>query len=256
MIHPTAIVDAAARIGRNVEIGPYSIVGPDVEIGDGTWIGPHVVLRGPTRIGRDNRIFQFCSLGEPPQDVTYKNEPTRLEVGDRNILREYFTANRGTVAGGGVTRIGSDNFMLAYCHVAHDCQVGSHTIFANASSLAGHVHVGDYAYLGGFTLVHQRCRLGAHCMTGVNTTLFKDVPPFITVAGEGGTPHGINVRGLRRRGFGEETILALKRAYKTVYHSGLRLEQAVDELEHAAQTEPEVGRFVEFIKASQRSIVR
>ncbi len=256
MIHPTAIVDARAQLGKDVEVGAYSIIGPDVEIGDATWIGPHVVIRGPTRIGRENRVYQFCSLGEAPQHLGYKNEPTRLEIGDRNTLREYCTLNRATAAGGGVTRVGDDNFFMAYSHVAHDCQIGHRTVLANASSLAGHVHIGDYAILGGFTLVHQYCRIGAHCMTGVNTTLFKDVPPFVTVTGQGGTPHGINVRGLQRRGFSEVTIIAIKRAYKTLYRSGLRLEQALAQLEPEAKSEPEVRRFVEFIKASKRSIVR
>lgn len=256
MIHPTAIVDAQARLGAGVEIGAYSIVGPDVEIGDATWIGPHVVIRGPTRIGRGNRIFPFCSIGDAPQHVAYKGEPTRLEIGERNTIREYCTLNRGTVEGGGVTNVGNDNFLMAYCHVAHDCHIGDHTVFANASSLAGHVHVGDYAFLGGFTLIHQYCRIGAHCMTGVNTTLFKDVPPFVTVAGQGGTPHGINVRGLRRRGFSEETVLALKRAYKTLYHSGLKLEEALAELDRMAQSSPDVGHFADFVKAAKRSIVR
>ena len=255
-IHPTAAVDASARIGEGVHVGAYSIIGADVEIGAGSWVGPHVVILGPTRIGRDNRVYQFCSLGEAPQHVGYKGEPTRLEIGDRNTIREYCTLNRGTVEGGGVTSLGSDNFIMAYCHVAHDCHVGDRTVFANASSLAGHVHIGDYAFLGGFTLVHQYCRIGAHCMTGVNTTLFKDVPPFVMVAGQGGAPHGINVRGLRRRGFSEETVLAIKRAYKTLYASGLRLEQALTQLEAAAQETPELASFVEFIRASKRGIVR
>ena len=256
MIHPTAVVDAGARLGAGVEIGAYAVIGPGVEIGDAARIGPHVVIYGPTRIGRENRIYQFCSIGDAPQHLGYKGEPTRLEIGDRNTIREYCTLNRGTAEGGGVTTVGSDNFFMAYCHVAHDCHIGDHTVFANASSLAGHVHIGDYAFLGGFTLVHQFCRLGAHCMTGVNTTLFKDVPPFVTVAGQGGTPHGINVRGLRRRGFGEEAVLALKRAYKTVYHSGLKLEDALTELARMAPSSPEVAHFADFIKASKRSIVR
>lgn len=255
-IHPTALVDPKARLADDVQVGAYSIIGADVEIGAGSWIGPHVVIHGPTRIGRQNRIYQFCSLGEAPQHVGYKGEPTRLEIGDRNSIREYCTLNRGTVEGGGVTSLGSDNFIMAYCHMAHDCRVGDRTVFANASSLAGHVHIGDYAFLGGFTLVHQYCRVGAHCMTGVNTTLFKDVPPFVTVAGQGGTPHGINVRGLRRRGFSEETILAIKRAYKTLYYAGLRLEEALAEIERVAESTPELASFAEFIRTSKRGIVR
>jgi len=256
VIHPTAIVDASARLDASVAVGAYSIIGPEVDIGAGSWIGPHVVIHGPTRIGRENRIFQFCSLGDAPQHVGYRGEPTRLTIGDRNTIREYCTLNRGTVEGGGETVVGDDNFIMAYCHVAHDCRIGQRTVFANASSLAGHVHIGDYAFLGGFTLIHQYCRVGAHCMTGVNTTLFKDVPPFVTVAGQGGTPHGINVRGLRRRGFDEATVLAIKRAYKTVYLSDLRLEQALEEIERAEPSSAELAQFVEFIKSSKRGIVR
>ena len=256
VIHPTAIVDSRAQLGDNVEIGAYTIVGPDVEIDAGTWIGPHVVVYGPTRIGRENRIYQFCSLGDAPQHVGYRGEPTRLEIGERNTIREYCTLNRGTVGGGGVTTVGDDNFIMAYCHVAHDCRVGRSTVMANASSLAGHVQVGDYAFLGGFTLIHQFCRIGAHCMTGVNTTLFKDVPPFVTVAGQGGAPHGVNVRGLRRRGFDETTIVDVKRAYKTLYHSGMRLERALEEIEGLAPSSAALAEFVEFIRTSKRGIVR
>jgi UDP-N-acetylglucosamine acyltransferase len=256
VIHPSAIVDARAQLDEHVDVGAFTIVGPDVEVGAGTWVGPHVVIHGPTRIGRENRIYQFCSLGDAPQHVGYRGEPTRLEIGSRNTLREYCTFNRGTVDGGGVTVVGDDNFFMAYCHVAHDCRVGGRTVFANATSLAGHVHVGDYAFLGGFTLIHQFCRVGAHCMTGVNTTLFKDVPPFVTVAGQGGTPHGVNVRGLRRRGIAEGTIALIKRAYKTLYHSGLRLDEALAQIERSAPECAELGQFVAFIRASRRGIVR
>jgi UDP-N-acetylglucosamine acyltransferase len=256
VIHPSAIVDARAQLDERVDIGAFSIVGPDVEIGAGTWVGPHVVIHGPTRIGRDNRIYQFCSLGDAPQHVGYRGEPTRLEIGSRNTLREYCTMNRGTVDGGGITSVTDDNFFMAYCHVAHDCRIGGRTVFANATSLAGHVHVGDYAFLGGFTLIHQFCRIGAHCMTGVNTTLFKDVPPFVTVAGQGGTPHGVNVRGLRRRGFAEATITLIKRAYKTLYHSGLRLDEALMQIERLAPACAELEQFVEFIRTTRRGIVR
>ena len=255
MIHASAIVDARARLGADVDVGAYSIIGPDVEIADGSWVGPHVVIHGPTRIGRDNRIFQFCSLGDAPQHLGYKGEPTRLEIGDRNLIREYCTLNRGTVPGGGVTRVGNDNFLMAYCHVAHDCRIGDRTVLANASSLAGHCSIGDYAVLGGFTLVHQFCRIGESCMTAVNTVLFKDVPPFVMAAGVG-SPNGINARGLKRRGFDEETILAIKRAYKTLYRSGLKLAEAIEELDGRAGKHPELASFVEFIKSSQRGIVR
>jgi UDP-N-acetylglucosamine acyltransferase len=256
VIHSTAIVDADARLDDDVEVGAYSVIGAGVEVEAGTWIGPHVVILGPTRIGKDNRIYQFCSLGDAPQHVGYRGEPTWLEIGARNTIREYCTMNRGTVDGGGKTIVGNDNFVMAYSHVAHDCRVGNNTVLANAASLAGHVHVDDYAFLGGFTLVHQFCRVGAHCMTGVNTTLFKDVPPFVTVAGQGGAPHGINVRGLRRRGFDEETVRAIKRAYKILYHADLRLEQALAQIEAITPRVEELTRFVEFIKTAKRGIVR
>lgn len=256
MIHPQAIVDPRARLGSDVEIGAYSIIGADVEIGDRCWIGPHVVINGPTRIGAESRVYQFCSLGDAPQHTGYKGEPTRLEIGERNIVREYCTFNRGTVAGGGATRIGADNFIMAYSHIAHDCQIGHHTVFANATSLAGHVHIGDYAVLGGFTLVHQFCRIGAYCMTAVNTVLFKDVPPFVTAGGNSAAPHGINVRGLKRRGFSEDAIAAVKRAYKVLYKSGLLLEQALAEVEAMATTHPELSQLTTFIRESERGIIR
>lgn len=256
MIHPQAIVDPRARVGANVTVGAFSVVGPDVEIGEGSWIGPHVVINGPTRIGRDNRIHQFASLGDAPQHLGYKGEPTRLEIGDRNIIREYCTFNRGTVAGGGVTRLGNDNFIMAYCHLAHDCQVGSHTIFANCASLAGHVHVGDYAVLGGFTVAHQFCRIGAYCMTALGAITFMDIPPYVMASGNPAEPHGLNLRGLKRRGFSEDAIDALRQAYKTLYKSKLKLSEAVERLEKAGKRFPEVQHFVEFIEASERGIIR
>lgn len=256
MIHPQAIIDPRARLGKDVQVGAYSIIGADVEIGDRCWIGPHVVINGPTRIGADSRVYQFCSLGDAPQHTGYKGEPTRLEIGERNVVREYCTFNRGTVAGGGLTQIGNDNFIMAYSHIAHDCRIGNHTVFANAASLAGHVHIGDYAVLGGFTLVHQFCRIGAYCMTAVNTVLFKDVPPFVTAGGNSAAPHGINVRGLRRRGFGEAGIAAIRRAYKTLYKSGLLLEQALAEIDTMARAHPELTQLTTFIRESERGIVR
>lgn len=256
MIHPQAIIDPRARLGKDVQVGAYSIIGADVEIGDRCWIGPHVVINGPTRIGADSRIYQFCSLGDAPQHTGYKGEPTRLDLGERNVVREYCTFNRGTVAGGGLTQIGNDNFIMAYSHIAHDCRIGNHTVFANAASLAGHVHIGDYAVLGGFTLVHQFCRIGAYCMTAVNTVLFKDVPPFVTAGGNSAAPHGINVRGLKRRGFSEDAIAAVKRAYKTLYKSGLLLEQALAEIDTMARAHPELTQLTTFIRESERGIVR
>jgi UDP-N-acetylglucosamine acyltransferase len=256
VIHPQAIVDSKARLGANVHVGAFSVIGADVEIDDGTWIGPHVVINGPTRIGRDNKIYQFASLGEAPQHLGYKDEPTRLEIGERNIIREYCTLNRATVAGGNVTSLGNDNFIMAYCHIAHDCHVGNKTIFANNSSLAGHVQIGDHAILGGFTMVHQFCRVGAHCMTGVNTVTFKDIPPYLMVGGNTAAPHGLNLRGLKRRGFSEDVIEALKRAYKAVYRSDQLLVQALSELEPLAKEFQEVQQFMEFIAKSERGIVR
>jgi UDP-N-acetylglucosamine acyltransferase len=255
VIHPLAIVDPGAKIGKDVQIGAFSIIGAGVEIGNGTWIGPHVVINGPTRIGSENRIYQFSSLGEAPQHLGYKGEPTWLEIGDRNIIREYCTLNRGSAGGGGVTRLGHDNFIMAYCHVAHDCQVGNRTIFANGTSLAGHVQVEDQVIFGGFTMIHQFCRVGAHAMTGISTVTFKDIPPYLLVAGNTAVPHGLNVRGLKRRNFSEQSIEALRQAYKLVYKSGLRLSEATEQLAQAA-TNPEVRHFLDFIKQSERGIVR
>jgi len=256
MIHATALVDPAARLGSNVRIGAYSIIGPHVEIGDNTEIGPHVVIQGHSRIGRENRIFQFCSLGEVPQDKKYAGEPTRLEIGDRNTIREFCTFNLGTAQDKGVTRIGDDNWIMAYVHIAHDCQVGNKCTFANNASLAGHVTVDDWAILGGFTGVHQFCRIGAHVMTAVSTVILQDVPPYLMAAGNTAQPYGINVEGLKRRGFSADALLSLKRAYRTLYKSGLRLEEARAKLVEAAQTQPEIQLFVDFLDLSRRGIIR
>ena len=256
MIHPTAIVHPNAKIGAHVEVGAYSIIGEHVEIGHNTWIGPHVVINGHTRIGRDNRIFQFASLGEVPQDKKYAGEPTRLEIGDRNTIREFCTFNLGTAQDAGVTRIGNDNWIMAYVHIAHDCQVGNNTTFANNSQLAGHVHIDDWAILGGFTGVHQFCRVGAHCMTAVGTVILQDVPPYIMAAGNTASPYGLNAEGLKRRGFSPEALQALKRAYRTLYKSGLMLEEARTKLEEEARMHPEVQRFLDFLAVSKRGIIR
>ncbi len=256
MIHPAAIVDSAARIGANVEIGPYSIIGPDVEIGDDTEIGPHVVIKGHTRIGRENRIFQFCSLGEMPQDKKYSGEPTRLEIGDRNTIREFCTFNLGTVQGGGVTSVGDDNWIMAYVHIAHDCRVANKTIFANGASLAGHVTVDDLVIFGGFTGVHQFCRIGAHVISAASSLVLQDVPPYLMVAGNTAQPYGIHVEGLKRRGFTSEAITELKRAYRTLYKSGLLLEEAKAKLAEQAKTQPDVQLMVDFLEASKRGIIR
>ncbi|MBK7415615.1 MAG: acyl-ACP--UDP-N-acetylglucosamine O-acyltransferase [Dechloromonas sp.] len=256
MIHPTAIVDPGAKIAANVEIGPYSIIGADVEIGEHTVIGPHVVIKGHTRIGRENRIFQFSSLGEVPQDKKYAGEPTRLEIGDRNVIREFCTFNLGTAQDAGVTRIGDDNWIMAYVHIAHDCQVGNKTTFANNAQLAGHVVVEDWAILGGYTGVHQFCRVGAHVMTAVGTVVLQDIPPYLMAAGNTAQPYGINVEGLKRRGFTAESLSALKRAYRTLYKSGLLLEEAKIKLAEEAKTQPDVQRFVDFLAISKRGIIR
>ena len=256
MIDDRAIIDPGARLGKDVAIGPFSIVGAGVSIGEGTWIGPHVVINGDTIIGAHNRIFQFCSIGDAPQHLGYSGEATRLEIGDRNIIREYCTINRGTEGGGGVTRIGDDNFLMAYVHVAHDCRLGDRTIFANCASLAGHVEVGDYAVLGGFSLVHQFCRIGAHCITGIGAVCLQDVPPYIIAAGNRATPHGINVKGLRRRGFSESDVSELKRAYRVVYRSGHALKDALRSLDSDCWNSAEVRKFADFMKHTRRGIIR
>lgn len=256
MIHASAIVHPGAKLGENVSIGPYSIIGEHVEIGDNTRIGPHVVVEGRTKIGCDNEIFQFCSIGAAPQDKKYDEEPTLLEIGDRNTIREFCSFNVGTSQDAGVTRIGSDNWIMAYVHVAHDCHVGDHTIFANNATLAGHVHVGDWAILGGFTGVHQFVRVGAHSFCGVGTVLLQDLPPYVTVAGNPAKPHGINSEGLRRRGYAADGIAAIKRAYRALYRAGLSLDEARARVGEIAAEHPEVAPFADFIAASERGIVR
>ncbi len=255
-IHPTAIVDPRARLGEGVRVGPYTVIDGDVEAGEGTTIGAHCVVTGHTRIGRDNRIFHFCSIGEANQDKKYRGEPTRLEIGDRNTIREYCSINRGTAQDRGATTVGNDNWIMAYCHIAHDCVVGDHTVFANNATLAGHVWIGDHTVLGGFTGVHQFVKVGAHVMAGVSSVVLQDIPPFVTVAGHPCAPHGINSEGLKRRGFTPEALSALKRAYKTLYKSGLTLADARAELERQAQSAPEVRAIVDFLAASTRGIVR
>lgn len=257
MIHATAIVHPRAHIGANVTIGPYTIIGEHVELGDGTQVGAHAVITGHTKIGRDNQIFQFVSLGEVPQDKKYAGEPTRLEIGDRNMIREFCTFNIGTVQDVGVTRIGHDNWIMAYAHIAHDCQVGNHTIFANNASLAGHVALGDHVILGGFTGVHQFCKVGAHVITAVNSAVYKDIPPYVMAAGsDGAKPNGINIEGLKRRGYTSEAIAAVKQAYKTLYRKGLTLEEAKAALLDQARAHPEVQAILDFLAISTRGIIR
>jgi len=256
MIHATAIVDADAKIGDDVEIGPYSVVGAGVEIDAGTVIGPHVVVMGPSRIGRENRIYQFASVGEAPQDKKYGGEPTRLEIGDRNVIREYVTLNRGTVEGSGLTVIGSDNLFMAYSHVAHDCIVGDHTIFANAASLSGHVEVGDHAILGGFTSVHQFTLIGSRAFCGLGSVVTQDIPPFSTAAGNRARVVGINKEGLKRTGFSPDLIRALHQSFRELLKSRVSKEGAFEKLKPLCDKYPEVDEFVNFVRNSKRGIAR
>jgi UDP-N-acetylglucosamine acyltransferase len=259
-IHPTAIIDPAAQLAADAEIGPYCVIGPEVSIDTGCQIGSHVVIDGDTRIGSDNRIAPFCAIGGPPQDKKYRDEPTRLVIGQRNRIREYCTLNRGTVQGGGVTRVGDDNWIMAYVHVAHDCQIGDQTILANNVTLAGHVELGDWVFLGGLTGVHQFVKVGAHAMTAAHTYLSQDLPPYVTCAGAPGAPHGINSEGLRRRGFSAEAIASIRRAYRQLYRSGLTLEQAKTQIGLQIDLEPDhasvLRALLDFLSVATRSIVR
>ncbi len=254
--HPTALIHPNAKLAADVQVGAYSIIGEHVEIGAGTNIGPHVVINGHTRIGKNNRIFQFSSLGEIPQDKKYAGEPTRLEIGDDNTIREFCTFNLGTSQDVGVTRVGNKNWIMAYVHLAHDCQVGNNTIFANNAQLAGHVTVEDYAILGGFTVVHQFCQIGSHVITGMGTILFQDIPPYFTVSGNPAAPHGINSEGLKRRGFSSGAVMAIKRAYKTLYKSGLSLEDAKTAISEQLGEHPELQLLSDFLSRTERGIVR
>lgn len=259
-IHPTAIVDPAAELDDRVRVGPYALIGAGVRIGAGTTIGAHCVIEGPTTIGCDNRVFAHVALGGEPQDMKYRGEPTRLEIGDRNTIREFCTFNRGTIQDGGTTRVGNDNWVMAYVHVAHDVQVGDHTILANNATLAGHVHVDDWAIVGGLTGVHQFCRIGAHVMTGFQSHVTQDVPPFMTVAGHPLQVHGINAEGLRRRGFSRERIAQVRAIHRLLYRDGLALAQAREAIAALAGQLPEgdddVARMLAFLDASSRGIVR
>ena len=256
MIDATAVIDAGAEIAEDVSIGPYSVIGANVVIGTGTCIGPHVVISGHTRIGTDSNIFQFASIGAAPQDKKYGGEPTRLEIGDRNTIREFVTINRGTAQDEGVTRLGDDNWIMAYVHIAHDCQVGNQTVFANNASLAGHVTIGDYVILGGFTLVHQFCSLGPHSLTAFGTGISMDVPPYVTVGGSPARPHGLNMEGLRRRGFSAEARQVLKQAYKTLYRENLPLQDAIAVLKGKVDDCAELDVLVSFLENQSRGIVR
>jgi UDP-N-acetylglucosamine acyltransferase len=254
VIHGTAIIDPSASLAEDVHIGPYCVIGAQVEIGAGTRVDSHVVINGPTRIGRNNRIAQFNSIGDDPQDKKFNNQPTVLEIGDNNVIREFCTFNRGTNGGGGVTRIGDDNWIMAYVHVAHDCVVGNQITMANGSTLAGHVQVDDFVTLGAFTIVHQFCAVGAHAFSAMGTVVFKDVPPYLMIAGNPAKPHGLNSEGLKRRRFEREVTLELKRAYKSLYRHALSLEHALAVLD--AQDCEQVGEMAAFVRASTRGIVR
>lgn len=256
MIDKQAIIDPSAKIAANVTIGPWTYVGPDVEIGEGTTIASHVVIKGPTTIGKNNRIFQFASLGEDPQDKKYKGEKTRLEVGDNNVFREHVTINRGVVQAGGLTKIGSNNLFMACVHIAHDCVIGNNTIFANHSSLAGHVVVGDYAIFSGFVGVHQFCQIGAHSFTGGGTMVTKDVLPYVLIDGHEAKACGLNTEGLKRRGFSPEAISTLRRAYKVIYRNNLTVAQALEQLQEMVKDCPEVQLMIDALQQSTRGIIR
>ena len=256
MIDKQAIVDKKAKIAKNVEISPFAVIGADVEIGSGTWVGPHAVIKGPTKIGCDNQIFQFASIGEDPQDLKYHGEKTTLEIGDRNTFREFCTVNRGTVQDQGITSIGNDNLFMNYIHIAHDCRVGSHTIFANNASLAGHVHVDDYVILGGFAAVYQFCHLGAHSFIMAASLITKDVLPFTKVSGMFAKPFGLNTIGLRRRGFSSETISLIKRAYKIVYRQNLTAKEAIEPLQDMVKSCPEISLYIDMLQNSKYGIIR
>jgi len=256
LIHPQALIDPGAELDDSVSVGAFSVIGAGVQIDRDTAIGAHVVIKGPTRIGTGNRIFQFASIGDEPQDMKYAGEETRLEIGDGNTIREYCTVNRGTVQGGGTTRLGNHNWIMAYVHIAHDCIVGDHTIFANGASLAGHVIIDDHAILGGFTLVHQFCRVGAHVFCSMGSVIRNDVPPYVTVSGDPAVPFGINAEGLRRRNFDQERIQAIRRGYRLVFRSGLRTAEAVKKLREIEGQCREVDQLAEFLITSKRGIVR
>ena len=256
MIHPTAIINSKASLDSSVKVGPYSIIDADVKIGAGSVIGNHVTITGDTTIGKNNHIYHYSSIGEAPQDKKYNQEKTFLEIGDNNTIREFCTFNRGTAQDQGVTKIGSDNWIMAYVHIAHDCEIKNHTILANNTSLAGHVLVDDYAILGGFTLVHQFCKIGSHIITAVNTVVFKDIPPYVIAAGYDAKPNGINTEGLKRRGFDPKVISKIKEAYKILYRQGHSLDEAKDKIKLLSIDTEALNLYIDFIANSTRGIIR
>jgi len=256
LIDARAVIDPAAELAADVTVGPFAVIGADVVIGPGCTIGPHAVIAGPTTLGANNHVYQFASLGAAPQDKKYAGEPTRLEIGANNTIREFVTINRGTVQDEGVTRIGDDNWIMAYVHIAHDCRIGNHTIFANNASLAGHVSIQDYVILGGFSLVHQFCSIGAHALTAFGSWISMDVPPYVTVGGTPAHAHGLNMEGLRRRGFSEQARRVLKQAYKVLYRENLSLQDALVRLREMRSGCAELGPLVEFLEQQRRGIVR
>lgn len=255
-VHATAVVSASARIADDVTIGPYAVVGDDVEIGPGSTIGSHVVINGPTTIGRDNTIYQFASIGDDPQDKKYDGEPTRLVIGDRNTIREYCTLSRGTVQDRGETRVGNDNWIMAYVHIAHDCVIGNECIMANNATLAGHVHVGDWVICGGFSGVHQFCHIGTHAFLGMFSAINRDIPAYTMVSGQPAAPRGINAEGLKRRGFSADAIRNIRNAYRIVYRQGRKLADAIDELASLVDEQPELDALLQSLRSSERGIVR
>jgi UDP-N-acetylglucosamine acyltransferase len=256
LIDPRAVVSPDAEIDDGVEVGPFAVIGPGVAIGAGSWIGPHAVVNGPTTLGRDNKLFQFASVGDAPQDRKYAGEPTKLVVGDRNVFREFCTINRGTAGGRGVTTIGDDCLFMAYSHVAHDCIVGNQCIMSNCTALAGHVELGDWVILSGYSAIHQFCKVGAHAFLANNAAVTRDVPPYLLVAGSPAEPKGVNSEGLKRRGFSAEQIANIKAAYRLFYRSGLKLAEATEQLRAKVPEQPELAPFVAFLAASERSIIR
>jgi len=256
LIHPSAVIDPDADLHPEVEVGPFAVIGAEVSIARGCRIGPHTIIKGPTRIGEDNQIFQFAVVGEIPQDKKFAGERSELIIGERNVIREFATLHRGTAQDRGATRIGSDNLLMAYTHVAHDCCIGNHVILANAASLGGHIQVDDWAILGGFTIVHQFCRLGAHCFTSMGSVVAKDIPPFVTVSGHPARARGVNLEGLRRRQFDAERIRQIRQGYRLLYRSGLRLDEAIERMRALAATAPDLALMADFVAARARGLLR